>query len=163
MPLTSLLTPVPGRVGGSALTVLAIRGDTATEQLEVAEVHDISLAIGDIPETTTRRLVPAADFRPWPEQRVFIGGQPFVYQWVRGHATCARCNADLEHFAYSGMSECCGPSDDGRCPASDAPPYTCAGLHLVGATETDGRRVSLTVTSMQPGRCPLAVATGRGT
>lgn len=104
MPLKYLQTPVPGRVGGSTLIVLAIRGDAATDQLEVAEVHDVSLAVGDIPETTTRRVVPAADFRPWPQQTVFIGGQPFVYQWAFGHTRCARCNAELEHLAYSGMS-----------------------------------------------------------
>lgn len=103
MPLKPLQTPVPGRVGGSALTVLAIRGDAETDQLEVAAVHDNSLGLGDVPENTTRRLVSAADFRPWPQQTVFIGGQPFVYQWARGHATCARCNVELEHFAYSGM------------------------------------------------------------
>jgi hypothetical protein len=58
------------------------------------------------------------------------------------------------------LAECGGPTVNGCCPMSDAPPYTCAGLHLVGTTETDGHRVSLTVTSMQPGRCPLAVAGG---
>lgn len=104
MPLKYLQTPVPGRVGGSTLIVLAIRGDAATDQLEVAEVHDISLAVGDIPETTTRRVVPAAEFRPWPQQTVFIGGQPYVYQWAFGHTRCARCNAELEHFAYAGIS-----------------------------------------------------------
>src|SRR5487761_903227 len=80
-----------------------IRADAETDQLEVAAVHDNSLGLGDVPENTTRRLVSAADFRPWPQQTVFIGGQPFVYQWARGHATCARCNVELEHFAYSGM------------------------------------------------------------
>jgi hypothetical protein len=104
MPLKYFQTPVPGRVGGSTLIVLAIRGDAATDQLEVAEVHDVSLAGGDIPETATRRVVPAADFRRRPQQTVFIGGQPFVYQWAFGHTKCARCNAELEHFAYSGMS-----------------------------------------------------------
>jgi hypothetical protein len=104
MPLKYLQTPVPGRVGGSTLIVLAIRGDAATNQLEVAEIHDVSFALGDIPENTTHRVVPAADFRPWPQQTVFIGGQPFVYQWAGGHPRCARCQAELEHFAYSGMS-----------------------------------------------------------
>jgi hypothetical protein len=104
MSLRYLQTPVPGRVGGSTLIVLAIRGDAATDQVEVAEIHDASLAVGDIPETTTHRVVPAADFRPWPQQTVFVGGQPFVYQWVGGRARCAKCQAELEHFAYSGTS-----------------------------------------------------------
>ncbi|MGD0195532.1 MAG: hypothetical protein ABSC35_11790 [Candidatus Dormibacteria bacterium] len=104
MTLQPLHTPVPGRVGGSTVIVLAIRGDASTGQVEVAEVHDVSLAVGDIPEHTTRRLVPAADFRPWPQRTAFIGGQPFVYQWVSGHARCARCDAELEHFAYTGRS-----------------------------------------------------------
>jgi hypothetical protein len=59
------------------------------------------------------------------------------------------------------LAECSGPTVDGRCPVSDAPPYICAGLHVVGTTGTDGRGVSLTVTTMQPGRCPIAVADGR--
>ncbi len=58
------------------------------------------------------------------------------------------------------LAECSGPTIDGRCPATDAPPYTCAGLHLVGTTGTDDEDVSLTVMSMTPGRCPLAVAGG---
>jgi len=66
MTLQYLQTPVPGRVGGSTLIVLAIRGDAATDQLEVAEIHDVSFALGGIPENTPHRLVPAADFRPWP-------------------------------------------------------------------------------------------------
>ncbi len=56
------------------------------------------------------------------------------------------------------LAECSGPTVDGRCPVSDAPPYMCAGLHLVGTPGTGGRGVSLTVTTMQPGRCPLSVA-----
>ncbi len=59
------------------------------------------------------------------------------------------------------LAECSGPTVDGRCPATDTPPYTCAGLHLVGTTGTDGQDVSLTVMSMTPGRCPLAVAGGK--
>jgi len=91
--LKYLQTPVPGRVGGSTLIVLAIRGDPTTDQLEVAEVHDISLALGDIPENTKHRLVPAAIFQPWPQQTVFIGGQPVVYQWAgRAREMCQmRC------------------------------------------------------------------------
>lgn len=61
------------------------------------------------------------------------------------------------------LADCSGPTDDGRCPASDAPPYTCAGLHLVGTTANDGHGVALTVTSMEPGRCPIAVARGQST
>jgi uncharacterized protein with PIN domain len=49
-------------------------------------------------------VVPAADFRPWPQRTVFIGGQPFLHQWASGHARCARCDAELDHFAYAGMS-----------------------------------------------------------
>jgi hypothetical protein len=56
------------------------------------------------------------------------------------------------------LAECSGPSADGACPVSDTPPYLCAGLHLVGKSGADGKGVSLTVTSMQPGRCPLAAA-----
>jgi cell division protein FtsI/penicillin-binding protein 2 len=56
------------------------------------------------------------------------------------------------------LAECSGPSADGACPVSDTPPYLCAGLHLVGRSGADGKGVSLTVTSMQPGRCPLAAA-----
>jgi hypothetical protein len=104
MPLKDLQAPVPGRVGGSMVIVQAIRGDAATDELEVAEVHDASLAVADIPETTTHRVVRAADFRPWPQQTMFIGGQPFVYQWAFGHSRCANCNAELEHFAFSGLS-----------------------------------------------------------
>ena len=54
------------------------------------------------------------------------------------------------------LAGCGGPTVDGRCPVSDSPPYLCAGLHLVGPGGADGHDVSLTVTSMQPGRCPLA-------
>ncbi len=86
------------------LVVLAIAGDTSTDQLEVAEVHDSSIALGDIPENTRRRVVPAADFRPWPQRTMFIGGQPFVYQWAGGRERCARCGAEVEHFGYTGMS-----------------------------------------------------------
>jgi hypothetical protein len=56
------------------------------------------------------------------------------------------------------LAECSGPSTDGRCPVSDTPPYLCAGLRLVGTTGADEHSVSLTVTSMEPGRCPLASA-----
>lgn len=52
------------------------------------------------------------------------------------------------------LAECSGPTVAGGCPVSYATPYTCAGLHLVGTTESNGHRVSLTVTSMQPGQCP---------
>ena len=45
------------------------------------------------------------------------------------------------------LAECSGPTADGRCPVSDAPPYTCTGLHLVGTPGTGGRGVSLTVTA----------------
>ena len=104
MPLKYLQTPVPGRVGGSTIVVLAIRGDAQTDQLEIAEINDVSLAVGDIPINTAHRVVPAADFRPWPQQTTFIGGQPFVYEWAGGRVKCARCDAELEHFAYSGRS-----------------------------------------------------------
>jgi hypothetical protein len=103
MTLQDLEPPVPGRVGGSTLPVLAIRGDAETGQLEIAEIHDSSLALGDIPENTPRRTVAAAEFRPWPQQTVFVRGQPFVYQWTGGHARCARCGAELQPFAYSGI------------------------------------------------------------
>ncbi len=54
------------------------------------------------------------------------------------------------------VSMCEGPTDDGRCPRTDTPPYLCQGLHLVGARGTPEFRVSMTVTEMVPGRCPLA-------
>lgn len=54
------------------------------------------------------------------------------------------------------LDECDGPTVDGRCPVAHSPPYICAGLHLVSAEEA-GPEVSLTVTSMEPGRCPLFV------
>ena len=54
------------------------------------------------------------------------------------------------------LAQCSGATADGRCPVSDSPPYLCAGLHLVGPMGSDGHEVSLTVTSMEPGRCPLA-------
>jgi len=54
------------------------------------------------------------------------------------------------------VSVCGGPTEDGRCPQADTPPYVCAGLHLVGAQGTPEQSVSLTVTEMLPGRCPLA-------
>lgn len=55
------------------------------------------------------------------------------------------------------LAECNGASVDGRCPVSDAPPYICAGLHLVSQGDDPGQDVSLTVTRMEPGRCPLAL------
>ncbi len=61
------------------------------------------------------------------------------------------------------LAECSGPDAEGRCPVNDRPPYLCAGLHLVG-TLGAGSDVSVTVTTMEPGRCPLAGAadgTGR--
>lgn len=99
MTLKDLETPVPGRVGGSPFAVLALRGDADTGQLEIAEIHDNSLALGDIPANAVHRIVVATDFRPWPQRTVHIGGQPFVYQWAGGYARCARCDAELKHFA----------------------------------------------------------------
>ncbi|MGD0196272.1 MAG: hypothetical protein ABSC35_15585 [Candidatus Dormibacteria bacterium] len=104
MALMHLRTPVPGRVGGSTLTVMAIRGDAATDLIEVAEIHDASVALGDMPENTTRRTVRAADFRPWPQQTRFIGGQPFVLRWAFEHPRCAGCDTELEHFGYAGTA-----------------------------------------------------------
>jgi hypothetical protein len=59
------------------------------------------------------------------------------------------------------LAECDGPDASGRCPIADAPPYICAGLHLVGIGD-DSRNVALTVTAMEPGRCPIAVANEQG-
>ncbi len=56
------------------------------------------------------------------------------------------------------LAECSGPDAEGRCPVNDRPPYLCAGLHLVGRLGGSGSEVSLTVTAMEPGRCPLAAA-----
>ena len=102
MTLKDLESTVAGRVAGSATEVIAVRGDSETGQLEIAEIPDNSLALGSIPATTTHRLVLASQFRPWPQSTVYIGGQPFVYQWTGGHANCARCGQELEHFAYVG-------------------------------------------------------------
>jgi hypothetical protein len=55
------------------------------------------------------------------------------------------------------LSECSGPTATGRCPAVDSPPYVCAGLHLVGVGERPDQNVSFTVTTMEPGLCPIAV------
>ncbi len=54
------------------------------------------------------------------------------------------------------LAECKGPTADGRCPAADKPPYICAGLHLVSKGEGSEDDISLTVRTMEPGRCPLA-------
>lgn len=56
------------------------------------------------------------------------------------------------------LEECSGPTSDGRCPVNDAPPYLCAGLHVIGVGGPPGPEVSLTVTNMEPGRCPLTLA-----
>lgn len=55
------------------------------------------------------------------------------------------------------LDECVGPTVDGRCPVADTPPYICAGLHLVGVGGETAHALSLTVTKMEPGRCPLFV------
>lgn len=102
MTLKDLESTVAGRVEGSAIEVIALRGDAETGQLEIAEIRDSSLAFGAIPANAARRMVPATQFRPWPQWTVHIGGQPFVYQWIGGDARCARCDAQLEHFAYVG-------------------------------------------------------------
>jgi hypothetical protein len=100
--LKNLESAVAGRVEGSAIEVMAVRGDVETGQLEIAEIRDNSLALGSIPANSARRTVLAAQFRPWPQLTVHIGGQPFVYQWIGGLATCAQCGRELEHFAYVG-------------------------------------------------------------
>jgi hypothetical protein len=100
--LKNLETTVAGRVEGSATEVIAIRGDAETGQLEIAEIRDNSLALGSIPANSVRRMVLVAQFRPWPQLTIHIGGQPFVYQWTGGHARCAQCGRELEHFAYVG-------------------------------------------------------------
>jgi hypothetical protein len=100
--LKDLEAAVAGRVEGSAIEVMALRGDTETGQLEIAEIRDNSLALGSIPANSVRRLVLATQFRPWPQLTLHIGGQPFVYQWTGGDARCAHCGRELEHFAYVG-------------------------------------------------------------
>ena len=87
--LKNLESTVAGRVEGSAIEVIAVRGDTETGQLEIAEIRDNSLALGSIPANSVHRMV-LAQFRPWPQLTVHIGGQPFVYQWTGGHASCAQ-------------------------------------------------------------------------
>jgi hypothetical protein len=59
------------------------------------------------------------------------------------------------------LEQCSGPTSDGRFPVSDKPPYVCAGLHLIGVGGPSGHEISLTVTTMEPGRCPLTVAKDR--
>jgi len=54
------------------------------------------------------------------------------------------------------VSMCEGPTEDGRCPRTNEPPYLCQGLHLVGARGTPEQGLSFTVNEMVPGRCPLA-------
>ncbi len=56
------------------------------------------------------------------------------------------------------LEQCSGPTSDGRCPVSDKPPYICAGLHLIGVGGLSDHEISLTVTKMAPGRCPLTLA-----
>ncbi len=56
------------------------------------------------------------------------------------------------------LAECAGPDASGRCPQAETPPYTCAGLRIVGLDE-GSELPALTVTAMEPGRCPLAVIT----
>ena len=102
MTLKDLESPVAGRVEGSAIEVIALGGDTDTGQLEIADIRDNSLALGSIPTNAARRLVLATQFRPWPQLTVYVGGQPFVYQWIGGHTRCAQCGRELEHFAYVG-------------------------------------------------------------
>lgn len=104
MTLKDLESTVAGRVEGSAIEVIALRGDAETGQLEIAEARNNSLALGAIPASAERRIVPATQFRPWPQRTAHIGGQPFVYQWIGADARCARCGAELEHFAYVGRS-----------------------------------------------------------
>jgi hypothetical protein len=54
------------------------------------------------------------------------------------------------------ISECEGPTEEGRCPRADTPPYVCQGLRVVGAQGTAEYWLSFTVDKMVPGRCPLA-------
>ena len=58
------------------------------------------------------------------------------------------------------LAECKGPDTEGRCPVSYAPPYICAGLLLVSKGDAPGQDVSVAVTKMEPGRCPLAAFLG---
>lgn len=54
------------------------------------------------------------------------------------------------------LAECHGPDAGGQCPMADRPPYVCAGLHVIGSGDDSGYG-SFTVTTMEPGRCPIAV------
>ena len=54
------------------------------------------------------------------------------------------------------LSLCAGPTDDGKCPLADTPPYVCQGLHLIGVGSTSQKHNSYTVGEMVPGRCPLS-------
>jgi hypothetical protein len=53
------------------------------------------------------------------------------------------------------LAQCNGPAASGACPVADRPPYTCAGLHLLGIGQGPVEDGSFTVTRMEPGRCPL--------
>jgi hypothetical protein len=54
------------------------------------------------------------------------------------------------------LAQCNGPAASGACPVADHPPYICAGLHLVGVGPGPAQHGPFTVTSMEPGRCPIA-------
>ncbi len=95
---------VPGRVSGSSVEVLAVRGDAETSQVEIAEIHDNSLALGATPANSVHRVVRISAFRPWPRRVIHLGGQPFAYEWAGGSSKCAQCSRHLEHFAYVGVS-----------------------------------------------------------
>lgn len=84
MPLKYFQTPVPGRVGGSTLIVLAIRGDAATDQLEVAEIHDVSVALGDIPRTRHIAWCPRPTFVRGPSRRYLSAVSPLCTNGLAG-------------------------------------------------------------------------------
>jgi hypothetical protein len=77
--LKDLESTIPGCVEGSAIEVIALRGDAATGQLEIAEVRDNSLALGAIPAKPARRIVPPPSFGRGPSGLPTSVGSPSCF------------------------------------------------------------------------------------
>jgi hypothetical protein len=97
-----LETNPAGRLPDSTLLVIALRGNAETDEIEVAEVGDMSIAPGAIPKDAVHRIVPARDFQPLPRSTALIAGQIFVLQWAARFGRCSECGSDIEHFAFLG-------------------------------------------------------------
>ena len=97
-----LETHLGGHLEGSALPAITLRGNAETDELDVVEVGDISIAPRAIPADAVHRTLPARDFHPSPVRTVDIGGQVFTYQWAARFGGCSGCNREIEHFAFLG-------------------------------------------------------------